>query len=99
MTQPADEFHAGVRWCRKHIIEFIKQHMDDEKDYLTLSELIAEIEHWESKDTQYSMRNFVSGEEEKLSDLTFELRMNHLHKELKDLGQIIKNIEASVKDV
>lgn len=92
MINPADDFHAGVRHARNQIIGFIQQHMDEDKDYLTLSELILEIEHWESKDTKYSMRNFVTGDEQKFSDLTFDIRMNNLHKELNELGKIIKSL-------
>lgn len=62
MKTPANEFHNGVKHARQQVIAFIEQHIDGEHEFLTLAELIKEIKHWESKDTEYSLRAFDTGE-------------------------------------
>jgi hypothetical protein len=56
--QPGDEFHKGVKYARQQMRDFINEH----DGILTLQELIKEIDHWESKDTEYSLRDFATGE-------------------------------------
>lgn len=96
MIQPADEFHAGVKYAREAVIEFIESHIVDDKDLLTLTELIAEIKHWEAQDTKYSMRRFATGGEDKFADLVLDLRIGNLNKELADMQNIINKIKKDL---
>lgn len=93
-------FRAGMEHTRNDLIKFLEDHSED-KDLLTLAEVIAEIKHWQKQDTQFNIRAISDGElwTLPLPLASIETRLAMVDVQISTLGKMVNEIEAEANRI
>jgi hypothetical protein len=93
-------FRAGMEHTRNDIIKFLEDHSED-KDLLTLAEVIAEIRHWQKQDSDYNLRAISDGElwTLPLPLASIETRLAMVDIQIATLGKIVDEIENQAREL
>ncbi len=101
MEEYSRGFRSGVEHARESLIEFLESHIDDERDLLTLAEVVKEIKHWQSLDEQYGLKSIADGQRWglplPLADI--ESRLELVNIQIQTLAKVADEIEQKAKDL